>query len=66
MKQLITTASALAASALVAMATADTNAVAQVTNANDTWDEAMPIGLAIMGTFMGVTIVRRIWGRFAK
>lgn len=66
MKQRLITLTLLAASTIASMAAADTNAVAQINNANDTWDTAMPIGIAIMGTFMGVTIVRRVWGRFAK
>ncbi len=47
-------------------ALAQTNATQLLDGAQATYDQALPLGLAIMGTFMCVAIGRKVWTRFAK
>lgn len=60
------TALALSAASALALGTADAAATGVLDDAKATFDYAKPIGLGIMGTFLGVAILVRVWKRFAK
>ncbi len=56
----------LAFASVGAFAANNATASTLLTDAQATYDQALPLGLAIMGTFMCVAIGRKVWTRFAK
>lgn len=51
---------------VVANAAANTNVMASVNSANDTFEEVKPIALAIAGTFLAIAIGYKAWKKLTR